>query len=61
MEREDVVSLYSRIERMKEADPRYNGSFDDQIDFYMDVDIEVKKAGWSWQEYQITLFHAMGW
>lgn len=62
MEREDIVSLYSRIERMKETDPRYNGSFDDQVDFYVDAETEIKKAGWnSWWEYQATLFHAMGW
>lgn len=60
MEREDAVSLYSRIEKMKETDPRYNGSIDDMISFYVDVDVTIKKAGWDVWEYQNTLFDAMG-
>lgn len=62
MQREDILSLYNRIERMKEIDPRYSGSMDDIISLYIDLEGEVKRAGWnSWNEYKATLFHTMGW
>jgi K+ transporter len=60
MEREDIVSLYSRIEQMKETDPRCKGSIEDVVSFYMDVDTTIKNAGWNVWEYQTTLFAAMG-
>lgn len=60
MEREDIVSLYSRIEKMKETDPRYKSYGDELISFYVDVDATIKNAGWDVWEYQNTLFDAVG-
>jgi hypothetical protein len=61
MDREDIVTLFTRIESMKETDPRYRGSVEEQLSFYKEVDNTIREAGWrDWWEYQTTLFNAMG-
>ena len=58
--REDIVSLFSRIEAFKEADPRSKGSVDDLIKLYVDIGEMIKAAGWGIWEYEGTLAHHLG-
>jgi hypothetical protein len=55
--REDIVSLFSRIEAFKEADPRSKGSVDDLISLYVDISSMITAAGWGIWEYEGTLAH----
>lgn len=53
--KEDIVTLYYKIEDMKDADPRNKGSIDDLISLYVDIGEVIKAAGWDVWEYQATL------
>ena len=53
--KEDIVTLYYKIEDMKDADPRNKGSLDDLISLYVDIGKVIEDAGWNVWEYQTTL------
>lgn len=55
MEREDISSLYLRIEEIRESDPRSKGSVDDLISLYAEIVEVIKAAGWNEWEYEATL------
>jgi hypothetical protein len=58
--REDIVSLFERVEAFKEADPRSKGSVDDLIKLYVDIGEMIKAAGWGIWEYEGTLASHLG-
>jgi len=53
--KEDIVTLYEKIEAMKGSDPRSKGSVDDLISLYVDIGEVIKSAGWGIWEYETTL------
>jgi hypothetical protein len=53
--KEDIVSLYEKIEAMKDADPRSKGTVDDLISLYVDIEKVIKAAGWGTWEYEAAI------
>lgn len=53
--KEDIVTLYEKIEAIKDADPRYKGTVDDLISLYVDIEKVIKDAGWGPWEYEAAL------
>ena len=53
--REDIVTLYERIEALKASDPRYRGNADEVAALYLDLEVVVRDAGWTFMEYLAAL------
>jgi hypothetical protein len=56
--REDIVTLYARVEAMKRLDPRSRGTGADLAALYLDLEVVVRNAGWTFPEYLATLARA---
>lgn len=59
MEREDISSLYERIEKMKKEDPRSRGTPDEVTSLYIEIEKIIRDAGWGVWEYYGTICYAM--